>query len=129
MSNLTKRAEATAALLLVAPGSLFIAALFVRSLQSQNLEPARTANQLVMWYVGLGFTVGLWGLLVALPLAALCLGSVALLQGWAADADLRHAMQQTLMTLQQYMATAVVTAATLMAAGILVIVVMHMLTN
>lgn len=129
MNTLTKRAEATAALLLVAPGSLFIAALFVRSFQSQNLEPARTANQLVMWYVGLGSTVGLWGLLIALPLTALCLGSAALLQRWAADADLRHAMQQTLMTLHQYMATAVVTGATVMAAGILVIVVMHMLTN
>lgn len=82
-----------------------------------------------MWYVGFGSMGGLWGLLIALPLTVLCLGSAALLQGWATDAELRHAMQQTLMILHRHMATAVVTAATFIAAGILSIVVMHMLTN
>ena len=128
MSAMTKHAVAATELLFVSPAALFIAALFVRSIQSQELEPAHSANQVVMWYVGLGPTVGLWGLLIALPLTVLCLGGATLLQGWATDADLRHAMQ-TLGTLHQHMAIAVVTAATFMAAGILVIVVMHMLTN
>ena len=129
MSAITKRAVATTELLFVSPAALFIAALFARSIQSRELEPDHSANQVVMWYVGLGPTVGLWGLLIALPLTVLCLGGATLLQGWATDADLRHGMQQTLRTLHQHMAIAVVTAATLMAAGILVIVVMHMLTN
>jgi len=129
MSAITRRAVAATELLLVCPAALFVAALFVRSIQSQELEPALSANQVVMWYVGLGPTVGLWGLLVTLPLAVLCLGGATLLQSWAADAELRRAVQQTLGALHQHMTTAIVTAATFMAAGILAIVVMHMLTN
>ena len=128
MSTITKRTVAAAELLLVSPGALFIAALFVRSIQSQELEPAHTANRLVMWYVGLGPKVGLLGLLIALPLTVLCIGGATLLRGWATDAELRRAAQQTLATLRQHMTTVFVTA-TLMAAGILAIVVMHMLTN
>jgi hypothetical protein len=129
MSTITKRTVAAAELLLVSPGALFIAALFVRSIQSQELEPAHTANRLVMWYVGLGPKVGLLGLLIALPLTVLCIGGATLLRVWATDAELRRAAQQTLATLRQHMATVFVTAATLMAAGILAIVVVHMLTN
>jgi hypothetical protein len=129
MSAITRRAVAATELLLVCPAALFVVALFVRSIQSQELEPARSANQVVMWYVGLGPSVGLWGLLVTLPLAVLCLGGATLLQRWATDAELRHAVQQTLRALHQHMATAIVTAATFMAACILAIVVMHMLTN
>jgi hypothetical protein len=128
MSPITRRAVAATELLLVCPAALFVAALFVRSIQSQELEPARSANQVVMWYVGLA-ECRLWGLLVTLPLAVLCLGGATLLQRWATDAELRHAVQQTLRALHQHMATAIVTAATFMAACILAIVVMHMLTN
>ena len=129
MSTLTRRTVAAIELVLVCPAALFVVALFVRSIQSQDLEPAYTANRVVMWYVGLGPSVGLWGLLVTLPLTVLCVGGATLLQDWATDAELRRAVQQTLATLRQHTATALVTAATFSAAGILAIVVMHMLTN
>ena len=129
MSTTTKRFVAAAEFLLVAPGALFIAALFLRSIQSQDLEPAHTANRIVLWYVGLGPRVGLRGLLVALPLAGLCLGGATLLQGWAADAELRRAAHETLAAIRRHPATALVTAATALAAGVLSIVVFHMLTN
>lgn len=129
MSTITKRAVAVTELLLVSPAALFIAALFVRSIQSHQLEPAYTANRVVMWYVGLGPKVGLFGLLIALPSTVLFLGGATLLQGWATDAELRRAAQQTLGTFRRHMATVFVAGATFMAAGILAIVVMHMLTN
>lgn len=129
MGTITKRLAAAAELLLVGPGVVFIAALFFRSIQSRDLEPAHTANRIVMWYVGLGPSIGLWGLLVALPLAGFGLGVVTLMQLWGADAELRRAADQTLSALRDHIATTLVASTTLVAAGVLSIVVFHMLTN
>ncbi len=129
MSAITRRTVAATELLLVSPVTVFIAAVFLRGIQSRELEPAHTANRVVMWYVALGPGVGLWGLLVGLPVAVLCLGGVTLLGSWATDAELRAAVQQTVEMLRRHLAIAIVAATTMMAAGMLAIVVMHMLTN
>lgn len=98
---MTKRALATAELLLILPAALFMTALAARTLPFQL---ARTADQIVMWYAGRQWT--LWVLLIALPMAVLVSGGATLLQSGS---------RQTFV---------------LVAAGIiLAIVVLHMLAN
>jgi hypothetical protein len=90
-------------LLLVAPAALFMSALVVRLV-------APGAQRIVMWYAGRPWS--LWTLLIALPLAALVSGGLALARGARRDA-----------------ATGVAAAATLVAAVDLVVVGLHMLMN
>src|SRR5438132_3227093 len=68
--NNTKRAIAATELLLISPAVLFMTALFVRSVQPQQYEPAHIAQQIVMSYSAWPH-VGLWILLIALPFAVL----------------------------------------------------------
>ena len=61
------------------PAALFMMALFVRNLQPLQYEPARTAQRIVDWYA-VRPRIGLWGLLIALPLAVLLTGCSTLLR-------------------------------------------------
>ncbi len=109
--GLVKRSVATTELLLILPAALFMTALFVRTLQPLQYEPARTAQQVVMWYAGRTWT--LWVLLIAMPISVLAIGCATLSRGW------KRAQPATLLV-----ATATVTAG-----GILAIVILHMLAN
>jgi len=113
-----KRAIATMEILLILPATLFMTALLVRMLQPLQHEPARTAARIVQWYAERQWT--LWILLIALPLAVLVVGCATLI-----GSDVR----QTLAAIREHPPTLFVAAATLMAAGFLVIVVLHMLAN
>ncbi|HEV2751902.1 MAG TPA: hypothetical protein VGV12_15380 [Gemmatimonadales bacterium] len=126
-SGTIKRTIAVTELLLISPALLFMIALVVRELQPQQYEPAHTAERIVMWYAARQWT--LWVLLIALPLAALVIGSGRLLSSWRDDAELRQSARQALALIRAHLATLVVAAATLAAAGILVIVGVHMLTD
>jgi hypothetical protein len=126
--NTAKRAIAAAELLLVFPAALFMTALFVRNLQPLQYEPARTAQRIVDWYA-VRPRIGLWGLLIALPLAVLLTGCGTLLRNWSADVQLREAARQTLAVIRTHLATLLVAGATLTAGGILAIVALHMLTD
>ncbi len=90
-------------LLLVAPAALFMTALVVRYV-------APGAQRIVMWYAGRPWT--LWILLIALPLAVLVSGGLALARGGRRDAAMVR-----------------VGVATLIAATDLVAVGLHMLMN
>jgi sterol desaturase/sphingolipid hydroxylase (fatty acid hydroxylase superfamily) len=115
-------------LLLIFLATLFMAALFVRNLQPQKYEPAHSAQRIVMWYASKPH-IGLWVLLIALPLAVLIIGCGMLLESWNADAGLRQAALQTVAVVRTYLATLIVAGATLTAGGILAIVFVHMLTD
>jgi hypothetical protein len=128
LMNTAKRAIAAAELLLVFPAALFMTALFVRNLQPLQYEPARTAQRIVDWYA-VRPRIGLWGLLIALPLAVLLTGCGTLLRNWSADVQLREAARQTLAVIRTHLATLLVAGATLTAGGILAIVALHMLTD
>src|SRR2546428_14065519 len=91
--NAIKRAIAATELLLIFPAVLFMTALFVRNLQPQQYEPAHTAERIVSWY-SLRPHVGLWILLIALPLAGLVIGCATPLRGWNDDVELRHVSRQ-----------------------------------
>jgi len=123
-----KPAVAATELLLVFPAALFMTALFVRNLQPQQYEPAHTAQRIVDWYAASPH-VGLWLLLIALPLVVLFLGVVTLARNWKADAELRQAAQQVAQNIRGHVATLLVTLATLTAAGILAIVALHLITG
>jgi hypothetical protein len=119
---------ATAELLLIFPAALFMTALFVRNLQPPQYEPAHAAQQIVTWYAARP-RIGLWGLLIALPLAVLVTGCSTLAHRWRDDAELRQAARQTSATAGAHLATLLIAGATLAAGGVLAIVALHVLTD
>jgi hypothetical protein len=123
-----RRLIAAAELLLIFPAALFMTALFVRNLQPLQYEPARSAARIVTWY-SLRPHVGLWVLLIALPLAVLVIGSATLLRGWRTDHELRDAAWRGLSLVRTHAATLVIAAATVTASGILAVVALHVLAD
>jgi ABC-type Fe3+ transport system permease subunit len=118
------RGIAAAELALIAPATIFMTALFVRSFSPLQYEPAHTAQRLVMWYSGRMWT--LWVLLLALPFTVLITGCVTLRHTWNRDVE---SARQSLSVIRTHLTTLVVAAATLAAAGILAIVILHMAAN
>jgi cytochrome b561 len=123
-----KPSIAATELLLIFPATLFMCALVVRSLQPQQYEPARTAQRIVDWYAA-RVHLGLWVLLIALPLTVLATGSVTLLRAWNDNAELRQQARQTLAAIRAHLATLFVAVATLASGVILAIVALHMMTG
>ncbi|MFY9550317.1 MAG: hypothetical protein WAU32_04140 [Thermoanaerobaculia bacterium] len=123
-----KRTIAATELLLILPAVLFMTALFVRNVQPPEYEPAHTAERIVTWYA-VRPRVGLWVLLMALPLAVLVIGCATLLRSWNHDAELRQAARRALAAMRSHLATLIVAAATLIAVGVLAIVALHSLTD
>jgi len=121
------RIIAATQLVLLFPAVLFMTSLILRQLQPQQYEPALSAQQVVMWYAARMWS--LWILLLALPIAVLVTGCATLLRGWKRDTALPSAAQLLLAVIRSQFAMLVVTATTLAAAGILAIVVLHMLAD
>ena len=126
--NTIRRPLALLELLLVFPAVLFMTALFVRSIQPVRFEPAHTAQQIVNWYAARPH-VGLWLLLIALPLLVLGIGAAALIRAWRRDSELRNATMQAMVLVRSHFATLSIAVATATAAGILTIVALHLLTD
>jgi len=112
---------------LICPAALFMTALVVRTLQPSHDEPAHIAQQIVMWYSVRMWT--LWLLLLALPVAVLVTGCATLLRNWNRDVVQPQTVRRSLALIRDPLATLFVAATTLTAAGILAIVVLHMLAN
>ena len=111
MTQPIRRLVAAADILLVLPASLFMAALFLRS----AFPPAEPAQRLVHWYEVRLWT--LWVLLFGLPCLAFLAGVATLMSA------------ESRAVLRAHMATFLVAATTVAAAGILAIVVLHMAAN
>jgi hypothetical protein len=90
----TERLVAAAQLLLIFPAVVFMGSLVVRNLSPLQNEPAHTAQQIVMWYVGRMWT--LWVLLITLPLGVLVTGCIMFARSWSEDVRLPQAAQQML---------------------------------
>lgn len=123
-----QRSIAALELLLIFPAVLFMTALFARSVQPQQFEPAHTAQLIVDWYAARTH-LGLWLSLIALPLAVLVTGSIAFARNWRSDAALREAARSAITALRSHLAMFFVAAATVTAGGILAIVALHLLTD
>ena len=114
-------------LVLIFPAALFMTALTLRNLPPLQYEPARSAQQLVMWYAGRMWT--LWVLLFGLPLVALVSGCAELLRSWNRDIVLLLTSQKSLAMVRAHLAALFIAATTLIAGVILAIVVLHVLAN
>ena len=101
---------------LIFPALLFMAALVIRNLPPQEI--ANGAQRIVKWYAGRLWT--LWVLLLALPFVVLITGCLAFF---------RTQRNNGLALSVRSPAHLCIAAMTLSAAGILVIVVLHMLAN
>lgn len=123
-----RRAIAATELLLIFPAVLFIAALFARSIQPLQYEPAHTAQRIVDWYAAQPH-LGLWVLMGAFPIAVLALGCTTLVGTWKRDAHLRQSAAQLLSAVRTHLATLLVATATITAAAILAIVALHVIAG
>ena len=123
-----KSALAATEVLLVIPAALFMTALVIRSLQPLQYEPAHTAQKIVDWYAARPH-LGLWVLMILLPLTVLVSGAMTLLRSWRADADLRDAAFRFVGAIRAHLAMFSITLATVVSAAILAIVALHMLSS
>jgi hypothetical protein len=125
---LLKRSIATVELLLIFPATLFMLSLFLRNVQPEPYQPAETARHLVDWFAARP-QVGLQLFLIALPFAALSLGAAATLRLWRSDDQLRQKAADTFAAIRAHASFLLIAAATLVAASILSIVALHLLTD
>jgi len=109
-------------LLCIVPAALFMLALIIRRLPLHDM--ANTAQQIVMWYSGRMWT--LWVLLLALPIVVLITGCVALFGERIQTPDVTP---NTLALIHGQPGSLFVAGLTLSAAGILAVVILHMLAN
>ncbi len=121
------RVIAVMELVLIFPAVLFMTALVLRNLQPLQYEPARSAQQLVMWYAGRMWT--LWFLLLGLPLIVLVSGCAELLRSYNRDMVLPLTSRKSLALVRAHLFSLFIAATTLTAGVILVIVVLHVLAN
>ncbi|MGA9783023.1 MAG: hypothetical protein WBQ52_12760, partial [Terracidiphilus sp.] len=91
-------------------------------------EPARTAAHIVALYAS-STHIGLWLLLIAMPLIVLIVGSIVLIRSWRADSALRHAAHQAIAALRAHLAAFFIACATASAFVILSIVALHLITD
>ena len=115
-------------LLFVLPAVLFMAALFARSIQPLQYEPAHTAQRIVDWYAARP-QIGLWVLLIALPLAVLVIVSATLKREWRRNQELRVATLRAVGLVRSQASSVLIAGATAMAGAILAIVALHVLTD
>jgi hypothetical protein len=126
MPTLT-RIVAAMQLAFIFPAALFMTAVLVAAGSAPQYDLARIAQRIVMWYSARMWT--LWLLLLALPLAVLVTGCATLPRSWNRDVELPHTARQSLAMIPAPLATLFVAGTTLTSAGILAIVVLHMLAN
>lgn len=123
----TTRDVVVAELLLLLPAAAFMAALVLRQLGAAQDEPGRSAQSFVAWFAGLPVALGLWGLLIALPGAALTIGVATLLRTGVENAE--HSPNGTAWVPRISASTVAVGAATLTAFCILAVVAVHVLAH
>src|SRR3954452_22476464 len=121
------RVVAAMQLALLIPAVLFLGSVLIGAGHPPQDELANAAQRLVVWYSARTWT--LWFLLLALPLAVVITGGATLLWTWNYDAELPPLVRQSLANIPAPLATLVVAATTMMSAGIVAVVTLHMLAN
>ena len=122
------RSLAALELLFVFPAVLFMSALFARSIQPLQYEPAHTAQRIVDWYAARPH-IGLWVLLIMLPLAVVVIGLAALNREWHRSQEFRDQTLMTIGFIRSWASSILIAGATALAAGILAIVALHVLSD
>jgi|SRR5579862_3035481 len=117
--TLTNDVIAPLASALVLPAVLFLAALFARQVPPPHAEPARTADRIVKWYADHP-QIGLWILLLLLPMTAFVLGGAALLRTWSENPQLRYYTWRLAASVPEHLAAFLIGAVTV-ASGCVVV--------
>jgi hypothetical protein len=126
MHTLTRVVAATQ-LALIFPAALFLIAVLVGTGHAQY-DLGRIAQQIVMWYSTRMWA--LWLLLLGLPFTVLVCGAVTLVRKWNRDVEVPHAGRQSLASvIPDPLAALFIAGTTFTSAGILAVVVLHMLAN
>jgi hypothetical protein len=115
-------------LLFVSPSVLFMSALFARSIQPLQYEPAHTAQRIVDWFASRPH-LGLWVLLIMLPVAVVIIGLVTLRREWHSNQELRIETHRAIGFIRSQASSVLIAGATATAGGILAIVALHVLTD
>ena len=110
---------------LVCPSVLFVLALFLRQVPPPGSEPSRTADRILRWYAAHP-QLALWVLLLLLPTSAFVLGSAALLRTWSNNAELRYYAWRALTEIPEHWPAMSIGVATLVSAGLLMMVTAHL---
>jgi hypothetical protein len=124
---MNRRIIAATELVPIFPAALFLTAVVARHLPQLQYEPAHIAQEIVTWYSVRYWT--LWVLLIGLPLAALFNGCVVLLRNADAETNEGQIAKQPFAAIDAQLPTQINAVATLAAALILVVVVLHQLAN
>jgi hypothetical protein len=120
--TLTNDVIAALALALVSPAVVFVVALFLRQLRGADAEPRRAADRIVAWYSAHA-QLGLWVLLLLMPLAAFVLGSAALLRTWAENPELQYFSRRALAAIPAHLPAELVGVATVVSGYLLAMMV------
>jgi len=124
----TNHAIALWSLALVLPAVLFVAALTLRQRPLAGGVPARTAERIVTWYAAHP-QLGLWIFLILLPLSAVVLGSSSLLRTWNENARLQDVTWRALAAIPAHLPAVSLGAITLVAAGVLGMITVHLMRD
>lgn len=120
---------AAAEWLITLPATVLLAAAAVRLLQPRQYEPAHTAWAVFEWAGAHISRLGAGVLFLALPAVALAIGSSAFLNAWRNDAVFRQDVALAWDALRRHISMLLLTAATLLAALILCLSVLHLITD
>ena len=126
--GLTNDVIAAWALVLVGPAVLFVTALFMRRVPPPGSEPARTAERVLAWYAAHP-QLALWGFLFFLPLASFLLGLAGLLRTWGDNPKLQYFAWRALEAIPEHWPAVSIGGATLLAAGVLVMITSHLMAG
>jgi len=126
--GLTNDVVAAWALVLVGPAVLFVTALIIRRVPPPESQPARSAERVLRWYAAHP-QLALWGLLFLLPLSSFVLGMSALLRTWGDNPKLQYFAWRALAAIPEHWPAVSIGGATLMAAGVLVMITAHLMAG
>ena len=115
--------------LMVLPATVFIGAAALHVLQPRQHEPARTSWIIVEWTTMHISRLGAGTLFIGLPGFVAIVGCATLLRTWREDSALRHDTAETLAIFRRQRTIILAMAAMLLAAGILVFAVSHVVTD
>lgn len=115
--------------LLVLPASLLLAIAALRMLVPAQFEPGRTSWLIFNWSTAHISRLGAAILFLGMPSVVLFAGCVALWKQWRTDQDLRDDAAFVAAFVWRRGAFLIVTAATLLAAAVLTLVVGHVITD
>jgi ABC-type Fe3+ transport system permease subunit len=113
-------------LALILPAVLFVVALSLRQRPLVGGVPARAAERIVTWYAEHP-QLGLWLLLVLLPLSALILSSSSLLRTWNENPRLQDVTWRALAAIPAHLPAVSLGAITVVAAGVLGLITLHLM--